>query len=161
MYNHTEIINEFTLKYDVAGISYPNNHVLSIDFCPWMSNIFVAGYENGMICLFDIVENHPIRKFYDMNSIERVLSVSWMKSVTDENGYDVLLYGMFESGKIRFLDFKVNQETQNYIYQKILSQPNQASKRKNNMACCKSLNSFIVMSNVMGNHTFSIHRICT
>ena len=118
----------------------------------------MVGYDNGMICLFDTAESNPIRRFYDMNHLQSVLSVAWMKSNNTVNGEDILLYGLSADGTIRFLDFQVNQETQNYIFEKKLASNRDAVKLRAR-PCCESINSFIAMSNAMGTHSFSIHRI--
>ena len=132
--------------------------VMLLQFCPWVLDRFVVGYDNGLICLFDAAETNPIRRFYDMKHMQSVLSVAWMKSSNAVNGEDILLYGLFEDGIIRFLDFKVNQETQSYIFEKQLATHRDSAKSKTK-PCCESINSFIAMSNAKGSPTFSIHRI--
>lgn len=140
-----------------------------------MKDIFVAGYENGMIwyvykyfnfsvylyhddvqySLFKVGDGNPIRRLYDLKNLSCVLSVSWMKSSNEENGEDIMFYAMFKNGKIRFWDFRVNQETQNHVFEKILTTNNKIT----HAPCCAAINSLISMSNTNGNHQFSVHRI--
>eukprot|EP01083_Nonionella_stella_P019207 53372_1 len=148
-----EIIKEFTLKYDMAGIRHTHTNVISVALCPWAPTVFVAGYQNGMICVFDIDNCIPIRRLYDTHLTHGVIAVSWIKG-SNASDKDMLLYAVFQNGIIRFID--VNKETQNYIFEKVLNK----SKKSKNKPCCKSMNTFIALSNMMGNHSFSVHRIC-
>ena len=111
-----------------------------------------------MICLFDMIEKQAIRRLYDMKHIQRVLSVSWMRN-GDENDGKIIFYALFQDGLIRFFDLELNQHTQTYIFETKLPNNKKMTERMNN-PCCKSMKSFIAMSNVMGNHKFSMHRIC-
>ena len=155
--SNVDIVDQYTLKYNVVGINHPTNTVTSVAFCPWKENLFLAGYENGMICLFDLIKKQSIQRFYDMINIQRVLSVSWTRS-NDEN---IMFYGLFQGGNIRFFNLNPEEQNQSHIFEKRLGDKSKSRSTKH-WKCnvrCKSLNSLIAMSNTMGNHTFSIHRI--
>jgi len=165
---NVDIVGEFTLKYDVMGIAHRRDRVLSVAFCPWIRNRFVAGYANGMICLFDTKQSTPMRRFYDLSLSARVLSVSWMRSEADDDDRkeeeedDILMFALFDEGTIRVLDLKANQQSQSYRFEKKLPSPAKSEKSekiRHSRPCCRGINSFIAISNMKSNHSFSVHRV--
>lgn len=50
MASNVEIVKEYSLKYNIAGIAHScNESIVCVAFCPWKSDEFVAGFDNGMI----------------------------------------------------------------------------------------------------------------
>ena len=154
MGSYVEIIKEYSLKYDVAGIRHSIDSVISVAFCPWIEDVFVAGYDNGMICLFNVAESNPTRRFYDIKHPQSVISVSWMKRA---NSAEIVICALFNDGIIRFLDYSNNQEIQSYVFERALL-PDSKGKYLH-QARCKCADSLIAVSNVMQKHSFSVQRV--
>ena len=111
-----------------------------------------------MISLFDTIEKREIRRLYDIKHRQKVLSLSWIK---DDDLYqgNIIFYALFQDGLLRFFDLKLNQHTQSCIFETKLP-VSTTTKGKINDPCCKSLKCLIAISNLMGKHSFAIHRIC-
>eukprot|EP00485_Elphidium_margaritaceum_P009414 CAMPEP_0202706828 /NCGR_PEP_ID=MMETSP1385-20130828/19202_1 /ASSEMBLY_ACC=CAM_ASM_000861 /TAXON_ID=933848 /ORGANISM="Elphidium margaritaceum" /LENGTH=102 /DNA_ID=CAMNT_0049365381 /DNA_START=239 /DNA_END=544 /DNA_ORIENTATION=+ len=99
---------KFTLKYDVMGIAHDKNNAICVAFCPWSEHLFAAGYENGMVCLFNMNDSNPIRRLYDPSKALPVVSVAWIKSGNNH----MIIHALFNDGTIRFLDLNISQQSQ-------------------------------------------------